>query len=82
MAVAEWAHLHGEEAGAGTETLASTGFFFVPMTLGERSLGVIGFKGNADGLVPEQRRLLRSIASLGALSAVHWVGAKSRVETP
>ena len=74
MAVAEWALGHGEEAGAGTETLASTEFFFVPMMLEERSLGVIGLKGSADALLPEQRRLLRAIANLAALSAIRWVG--------
>jgi len=74
MAVAEWALGHGEEAGAGTETLASTEFFFVPMMLEERSLGVIGLKGSADALLPEQRRLLRAIANLAALSAIRWIG--------
>ena len=74
VAVAEWAHGHGEEAGAGTETLASTEFFFVPMMLEEQSLGVIGLKGSADALLPEQRRLLRAIANLAALSAIRWIG--------
>ena len=79
MAVAEWAHGHGEEAGAGTETLASTEFFFVPMLLEERSLGVIGLKVSADTLLPEQRRLLRSIAGLAALAASRWLAAEVRV---
>ncbi len=78
MAVAEWANGHGEEAGAGTETLASTEFFFVPMLLEERSLGVIGLKVSADTLLPEQRRLLRSIAGLAALAASRWLGAEVR----
>jgi two-component system sensor histidine kinase KdpD len=78
MAVAEWAHGHGEEAGAGTETLASTEFFFVPMMFEERSLGVIGLKVSADTLLPEQRRLLRSIAGLAALAASRWLETEGR----
>jgi two-component system sensor histidine kinase KdpD len=78
MAVAEWAHGHGEEAGAGTETLAGAEHFFVPMILEERSLGVIGLRGSADALLPEQRRLLRAIANLSALSAAHWGGERAR----
>ena len=72
MAVAEWTFLHGEPAGAGTETLANAAFFFLPMKSQNRTIGVIGVKGNAAGLLPDQRRLLGAIANLASLSAVRW----------
>ncbi len=73
MAVAEWVLAHGEEAGAGTETLPSTSYYFVPMTSAERIVGVMALKKSAESLLPEQRRILRSIAGLAALAASRWV---------
>lgn len=73
MAVAEWAYAHGEEAGAGTETLPSTAFHFVPLSSEGEIVGVLGVRQSARLLLPEQRRVLRSIAGLAALSALHWV---------
>jgi two-component system sensor histidine kinase KdpD len=74
IAIAEWSNSHDEEAGAGTRTLASAGVFFLPMTCREGTAGVLGFRGSAEHLLPEQRRLLRAIANLAALSAIRWVG--------
>jgi two-component system sensor histidine kinase KdpD len=74
MAVAEWVRAHGEEAGAGTGTLASTTHFFIPMKHGEETVGVIGIRVSAEALLPEQRRMLQSIAGLAALSASRWTG--------
>jgi len=73
MAVAEWVRAHGVEAGAGTGTLASTTFFFVPMKHGEETVGVVGIRGSAEVLLPEQRRLLKAIADLAALSTIRWI---------
>jgi len=77
MAVAEWVLSHGEEAGAGSETLPSTSYYFVPMTSAETIVGVIGLRKSAASLLPEQRRVLRSIASLGALSVARWLPTSS-----
>ena len=74
-AVAEWTFGHGEPAGAGTETLASVGFFFIPMKSREQTIGVIGVKGNYETLLPEQRHLIGAIANLASLSVARWVSA-------
>ncbi|MCX6841842.1 MAG: DUF4118 domain-containing protein [candidate division WOR-3 bacterium] len=74
-AVAEWTLLHGEPAGAGTETLASVGFFFIPMKTREQTIGVIGVKGDYQSLLPEQRHLIGAIANLASLSVARWVSA-------
>jgi two-component system, OmpR family, sensor histidine kinase KdpD len=74
-AVAEWTLLHGEPAGAGTETLASVGFFFIPMKIREQTLGVIGVRGDFGSLLPEQRHLIGAIANLASLSVARWVSA-------
>jgi len=79
-AVAEWTFLHGEPAGAGTGTLPNVVFFFLPMKSQDRTIGVIGVRGNVEGLLPEQRRLLGAIANLASLSAVRW--ARSGSEEP
>jgi two-component system sensor histidine kinase KdpD len=74
-AVAEWTLLHGEPAGAGTETLASVGLFFIPMKTREQTLGVIGVRGDYGNLLPEQRHLIGAIANLASLSVARWVSA-------
>jgi two-component system sensor histidine kinase KdpD len=74
-AVAEWTLLHGEPAGAGTETLTSVGFFFIPMRTREQTLGVIGVRGDYGSLLPEQRHLIGAIANLASLSVARWVSA-------
>lgn len=58
LAVAEWTLTHGEPAGAGTETLASVGYYFIPMKSRDQTIGVIGARGNCDSLLPEQRHLI------------------------
>jgi two-component system sensor histidine kinase KdpD len=74
-AVAEWTFGHGEPAGAGTETLASVGFYFLPMKSREQTIGVIGVKGDYQSLLPEQRHLIGAIANLASLSVARWVSA-------
>jgi two-component system sensor histidine kinase KdpD len=75
LAVAEWTFGHGEPAGAGTETLAGVGFYFMPMKSREQTIGVIGVKGNYQSLLPEQRHLIGAIANLASLSASRWISA-------
>jgi two-component system sensor histidine kinase KdpD len=74
-AVAEWTFEHGEPAGSGTETLASIGFYFIPMKSREQTIGVIGVKGDYQSLLPEQRHLIGAIANLASLSVARWVSA-------
>ena len=47
MTAARWAFSHGEPAGADTGTLPIVPWFFVPLRIGDKTLGVIG--------VPSQR---------------------------
>jgi two-component system sensor histidine kinase KdpD len=81
-AVAEWTLLHGQPAGAGTETLASVGFFFIPMKTREQTIGVIGVKGDYQTLLPEQRHLIGAIANLASLSVARWVSAQPEPSDP
>jgi two-component system sensor histidine kinase KdpD len=73
QAVAEWVLLHGEPAGAGTETLANVALYFVPMKSQQETIGVIGVKGDFQELMPEQRHLLSAVSNLASLSAARWV---------
>jgi two-component system sensor histidine kinase KdpD len=75
QAVAEWVFLHGEPAGAGTDTLSSISLFFIPMKSQDKTIGVIGIKGDFQKLLPEQRQLLSAISNLASLSAARWVEA-------
>ncbi len=44
MTAARWAFSHGEPAGADTSTLPIVPWFFVPLRIGDKTLGVIGVK--------------------------------------
>jgi two-component system sensor histidine kinase KdpD len=73
MAVAEWTYLHGETAGAGTQTLTNVRVFFTPMKSLEETIGVIGIQYDFKNLLFDQRRLLGVISNLSALAAARWV---------
>jgi two-component system sensor histidine kinase KdpD len=73
QAVGEWVLVHGEAAGAGTETLANVVFFFLPMRSQEETIGVIAVKGDFQALLPEQRHLIGAISNLASLSAARWI---------
>jgi two-component system sensor histidine kinase KdpD len=73
LAVAKWSFAHGEIAGAGTETLPSIPYCFLPIKSQEEILGVIGIKSEFKNLLPEQRRILGTISNLTSLVAARWV---------
>ncbi len=70
LGIAQWVHDHGQPAGLGTDTLAGAEALFVPLTIRERTIGVIALMpANARRVfVPEQRRLLQSFASQVAVA--------------
>ena len=73
LAVAKWTFSHGQIAGAGTETLPSIPYCFLPIKSQEEILGVIGIKSEFKNLLPEQRRILGTISNLTSLVAARWV---------
>jgi len=60
---ARWAFERNEPAGAGTTTLPTSDWLFVPLATARRILGVIGvqFRDAAQGLDPETKRLLHAV---------------------
>jgi two-component system sensor histidine kinase KdpD len=73
LAVAKWTFSHGEIAGAGTQTLPSIPYCFLPIKSQEEILGVVGIKCEFKNLLPEQRRILGTISNLTSLVAARWV---------
>jgi len=74
LAVAKWTFAHGKIAGAGTETLPSITYCFLPIkSQDEEILGVVGIQYNFKNLLPEQRRILGTISNLTSLVAARWV---------
>lgn len=75
--IAQWAFDHGEPAGAGTDTLAGSTILYLPLRAPMRFRGVLAIEPrNARWLlIPEQRRLLDTFASLIAIAVerVHYV---------
>jgi two-component system sensor histidine kinase KdpD len=68
--VAQWVAEHSQIAGPGTDTLPNATALFVPMIGSQHTVGALGLKpAEIDRcLVPEQRRLLETCASLIALA--------------
>jgi two-component system sensor histidine kinase KdpD len=69
LAAADWAWRNGRAAGWGTDTLPAAGWLFLPLTVGERVLGVLGAARaeGADRLPAADRRLIETLADQGAL---------------
>ncbi|KQT83886.1 sensor histidine kinase KdpD [Aurantimonas sp. Leaf443] len=69
---ARWAHEHGETAGAGTQTLPSSGWTFLPLTVQDSKVGVLGIErpANAGPLDAEVGTLLSALAEQTA-AALH-----------
>ena len=76
--IAQWAFDHAEPAGQGTDTLPASPILYLPLKAPMRVRGVLGLEMRkpAHLLIPEQRRLLDTFASLIAiaLERVHYVG--------
>jgi len=70
MAVAAWVYGNGQPAGKSTGTLSSALWYYMPLKLQDKTIGVIGLKSvDPDKfLTPEQDQLLESFASIVALS--------------
>ena len=77
MAAAQWAFDHGQPAGAGTATLPSNPYLYLPLLAPMRTRGVLAVRAaqRGDLLVPERRALLDAYAALAAiaLERVHYV---------
>lgn len=77
MSIAQWAFDHREAAGQGTNTLAASPILYLPLKAPMRLRGVLALEMRDTDhlLIPEQRRLLDTFASLIAiaLERVHYV---------
>jgi two-component system sensor histidine kinase KdpD len=77
MGIAQWAFDHAEAAGQGTNTLAASPILYLPLKAPMRLRGVLALEVRHSDrlLIPEQRRLLDTFASLIAiaLERVHYV---------
>lgn len=67
---ARWAHEHGETAGAGSQTLPSAGWTFLPLAVQDVRIGVLGIEQapNDDAPDPELRALLSALAEQTAVA--------------
>lgn len=69
LGVATWVFQNGQVAGRGTETLSSASLFYMPLKVHGGIVGVLAVAQKKPDLVllPEQRRLLESLANIVAL---------------
>src|SRR5215471_9521313 len=89
MTAARWAHSHNEPAGADTDTLPIIPWYFVPLRIGAKTLGVAGVAKPKDAppLDSEARALLDTLVEQTASAleraslAREMVSAKTATET-
>ncbi len=89
MTAARWAYSHNEPAGADTGTLPIVPWYFVPLRVGEKTLGVVGVAMQKDTppLDSEARALLDTLVGQTAAAleraslAREMVDAKTATET-
>lgn len=69
-AAATWVYKNGLPAGKNTNTLASLPWYYLPLVVQDKTIGVIALTpmDKANKLSPEQNRLLESFANLVALT--------------
>ncbi|MBJ6727242.1 sensor histidine kinase [Geomesophilobacter sediminis] len=82
-AVADWAFRNRSPAGAGTDTLGSAEFLFLPLQTGSGTLGVVGVRlADPEGYrSPLSRRLLQAFATQSALAVERVQFAKQAEQT-
>jgi two-component system sensor histidine kinase KdpD len=75
--IAQWAFDHASPAGAGTDTLASSPAFYMPLVAPMRTRGVLAIVPQSRRwiLIPEQRQQFDTFAALAAiaLERVHYI---------
>jgi two-component system sensor histidine kinase KdpD len=89
MTAARWAYRHNEPAGADTATLPIIPWYFTPLRIGDKMLGVIGIANAKDAppLDSEARALLETLSEQTAAAleraslAREMVSAKTATET-
>ena len=89
MTAARWAYSHNEPAGADTGTLPIIPWYFAPLRIGDKTLGVIGISNAKDAppLDSEARALLDTLSEQTAAAleraslAREMVSAKTATET-
>jgi two-component system sensor histidine kinase KdpD len=76
-AIAQWAYRQGQPAGTGTDTLSGSPWLFLPLQTPMRARGVLAILPTRRRLlmIPEQRRLLDTLAALLAIAIerTHYV---------
>jgi two-component system sensor histidine kinase KdpD len=77
IATAQWAFDRAQAAGAGTDTLSSNEYLFLPLKAPMRTRGILAIRPerSRDLLIPEHRRQYETFAALTAiaLERVHYV---------
>src|SRR3989339_9699 len=70
LAVANWSFNNGQPAGRSTNTLSSAAWYYLPLKMQDRTIGVVGIKPVDESmfLTSEQEQLFRSFASIVALA--------------
>ncbi len=88
-AIAQWAYQQSLPAGNGTDTLSGSPWLFLPLLTSIRARGVLAIRPTRRRvlMIPEQRRLLETLATLVAIAIerVHYVevaqGSVLRIES-
>ncbi len=73
LRAAEWTMDCGEPCGSGTHNQPDQVFSFFPIASHSANIGALGIRYDYRQLFPEQRRLLRTICNMAAMTAARWV---------
>lgn len=70
LSAAIWAWEHGQAAGHGSDTLPGIAWLFIPLSAGQKTIGVLGvqFENRDEPITPARRRLLEGLANQAAIA--------------
>jgi len=67
-AVAVWAYQHGQVAGRSTDTLPGGKYLYIPLTTGDKVVGVFGVRLDQQNVTPEERQLINAWVGFAAIA--------------
>jgi two-component system sensor histidine kinase KdpD len=65
---AHWCYLHGEKSGFGTDTFVDANYIYIPLKIGNDTLGVVGLGVKENDISLDNLRLAQLLVDLGTLA--------------
>jgi len=80
LGVANWVFKHGKSAGYGTDTLAASKWYYLPLNSREVKLGVLAIGPYNTNITNEQKHLLEAYTSIVSLALSNYIKTGDKIK--